>query len=1379
MQIKKSQVVQFVYLLWISISVSANTITVQNVNDEHKIPRKKVNCMFQDTKGFVWFGLINGLSKFDQYSYTFLNSRKNKVNPFPQADVKAILEIRPGLLLIGTSDKGLLIYDSEIERTYEVYCESVDLSKLNIRCLYIENFDIVWIGTSKGLYRVQILEQRADKFVVQLIKDIGFNKLYNDEFVYIKESTTGMIWFATMLDIGCYNPATGGINSMPLFYSAIKSFTFLDKKRILIGFYEIGLKIFDMETFKLEDFRIKGIPEKSLVRYVYKDKDENVWVSISNLGLVLFNPKESGAPYTPEKIIGYPKLNSNLIYQVNESRDGALWVCTEDGLNVITMKKAHFSSYQSEVTVQNIKHTAGVRYVLDSKKGFLWVGTLGGGLKQFDLSANKFTDVPLFVNGKEIGSRIQTILQDSRGYLWLGTEGEGIIRFRPDKNKGYLKGEIVNYRLYPIAFPSQTNTVLNDYIMCLLEDRRGNIWIGTWNGLSLIELSDAEKNDQSQITIKNFVNNASDNTTISNNTIMSLLQDNEGNVWAATQKGINKIQRTSKGYQFLHSFKNNSGDKLTEKIVLSMFQSKNGKFWFSSQQGGIFNLDTKTGIYEELNTNNAFFDNTINSIEEDRNGNLWIGSNNGLCLLNPISCSFNVYTTDDGLISNDFLLGSRCKIGDTLCFGSLSGLTFFSPLEITPAAFKPNLVFTDLRLFNKPININEEGSPLKRHISSEEKIHLKYNQNFITICFAALDYKHHNEIQYSCILEGLETSWNFLNNENKATYTSLAPGKYVFKVKAFSSVDYKNISEISIKIIVSPPFWNSVWAYILYLLIITISLIQTYRYIINKEKQKNALFVERLRAKKTHEADLMRLQFFTNISHEFRTPLTLLSAPLESLIKEDPDKAKAHSYYQLMQKNVQRLTRLIDQLLDFRKIEEGYLKMEWNHGDIIDFIRKTSETFQNYAQKRNIDFAFESGVPELFTYFDTDKLDKILFNLISNAFKYTENFGKISVCIDKKEGRDLPFTGLDHKYLEIKISDTGIGIPQEAIGKLFKPFQQIDKNKPIGSMATGIGLSLTKELILLHKGFITVNSEVGMGSIFAVYLPVYESSPKIVEHKTDEIPSEGNNQPKQKQTEETVSKSMVKPLILVVEDNADMRTFLKEELQAHYNVIEAQNGVEGLERAFERIPDLVISDIMMDKMDGVDLCVCLKTDERTSHIPVILLTARHSEDIKITGYETGADEYITKPFSKTILLSRIKNLIDQRRKLRVLFGKENNYDQSTIAFNKVDSTFLDKVNLAIEKHIDDPTFNPEMLASEMFLSKMQLYRKITALTNQTVYNYIRTIRLNKAANLLVKTDKQIAEISIMVGFNEPSSFTKSFQQKYNQTPSQYKKANSR
>ena len=531
------------------------------------------------------------------------------------------------------------------------------------------------------------------------------------------------------------------------------------------------------------------------------------------------------------------------------------------------------------------------------------------------------------------------------------------------------------------------------------------------------------------------------------------------------------------------------------------------------------------------------------------------------------------------------------------------------------------------------------------------------------------------------------------------------------------------------------------------------------------------------------ELEQMKLQFFTSISHEFRTPLSLIIDPLEKIINEKVNLTEVKKYGRLMHRNANRLLRMTNQLLDFRKLESGQLRLELTLCDIIPFIKNITETFHIQALRRNIQFNFESAFESLQIYIDPDKLEKILYNLISNAFKYTPDGGEITLGIlpYKVEADKIDSIG----RIVISVKDNGIGIPANSLENIFNIFYQVKNNSLYQSEGTGIGLALTKELVSLHNGEIIVESEPGKGSFFKILLPAcYSSNDKDIKEKID------IGLPTSKHSEmfcDTVTSQSIKkykslnenphnnsfPLLLIIEDNNDVRTYLKEELSLHFAIIESSNGIEGFERAVITIPDLIISDVMMPGIDGLTLCRKLKTDECTSHIPIILLTARQSEEYKIEGYETGADAYITKPFNTNVLRARIKNLIESRQKLRELFSKGPAFDPKLMATNSVDKAFMNKVIEIVEKNLDNINFDIELFAENLNMSRAQLYRKIKALTNQTVHDFITTIRLNKAALLLIKGELSISEVAYEVGYTQPNNFSRSFSKQFGQTPSEY------
>lgn len=1352
-----------------------SSIIIENLNERFGLERNQVNCVLQDSIGFLWFGMANGLYRYD--NTTIKNTGTSNIISLDHLDIRSITEYKKGVLLLGTYDYGLVSYNTQLEKFDTLsFNTKIDFSNIKINCIAVEESGIIWVGTKSGLYKLKGSNNSANTF--ELLQHFIWQNtdLMTDEIIDIKISEQGDIWYLAMFSIGYINKQTNTIVSYPTL-DANTSFVFLDDNRILISCYGSGLKIFNVDSFELDadwDFHDE---EDIKARYVYKDSKGNIWMSISNVGLFLLDPtlKLNNATFISNSSNQYNTLNSNVILYIGESKDGTLFICSDAGINIIHQKDVYFNSVSSEFDKKS-GFFYGIRAVSAINRNEVLIGTMGKGLKHFNLNNKKLSNIILDPANKDLGKNIQAILKDKKGNVWLGTEGDGVMKIIPDGNSLIKQHKFINYRAFNEPFPNKT--MLNDFIMCLLEDTQENIWIGTWYGLSLLKQAERLKKDQSEAEIVNFLNDPKNNSSLSSNTVLCMLLDNTGKVWIGTQNGLNKVVTTDNAYYFENCIKDINGNSLNAKSILSIYQSKKGDIWFSTADGGICLFDPQKMLFYEFNENNGFINHVVNSIIEDENRNLWLGTGDGICRYDPETRAFNVYKREDGLVTNLFLLNAQSKLEDKLFFGGDKGFVYFTPENIKPVLYDKNLVFTDVKIFNNSLPVNLENGVLRKSICYTESIELKYNQNLITFEFSALNFNQQKDIQYSCILEGLENSWNNLGKEQKITYTNLKHGSYIFKVIAYDSGYRNNAEQIALNIRIHPPFWKRKIAYVLYIVIIIVGAYYIYSYFLNLEKKKSAIALERLNAKKEHEIDLMKLRFFMNVSHEFRTPLTLLSAPLEALMKGKADKAKTNSYYQVMHQNIQKLKRLIDELLELRKIDAGYLKMEWKIGDMVDFIKRIFDTFQTYAEKRNIRLIFETEIDELNMYFDADKLDKVIFNLLSNAFKYTENDGNISLSINihKDTGQNLRDNNID--YVQIKIKDSGVGISKNSINTIFQRFHNSENIKPIDSASTGIGLSLAKELIDLHMGTIEVESEENIGSTFTICLPVYKKIPhanaesnQISENLSDNIELvENNNDPEEVHLE--VSKGQ-KPIVLIVEDNPDLRNFLFNELKDNFDILQCANGKEGFNTAIQKIPDLIVSDIMMEKMDGVTMCKQLKSDEKTSHVPVILLTARHADNMKLDSYQIGADDYITKPFNIDILKTRINNLINQRRKLRAKFSLGIDNVHTIDPSNTLDSRFIEKLNKVINENIDSTELNPTFLASKMAMSRMQLYRKVTALTDNTVSNYIRTIRLNRSVQLLLTTDLQIAEIATKVGFTEPSNFTKSFSKHFNQTPSQF------
>jgi len=809
-------------------------------------------------------------------------------------------------------------------------------------------------------------------------------------------------------------------------------------------------------------------------------------------------------------------------------------------------------------------------------------------------------------------------------------------------------------------------------------------------------------------------------------------------------------------------------------------------------------------------------------ILEDNSGNLWLSGNNGLSRFNPKTEECRNYNRYDGLQGNQFTMRAYHQGEDgEMFFGGVNGFNAFYPEDIKDNPFMPAVAITDFKIANKSVSTGkqEDGRTiLNKSITATNEIELSYKDN-VEFQFAALHYAASENNKYAYMLEGFDNGWNYTDAQHRfAIYKNMNPGKYVFKVKASNNDGLWNEEGVSLQIIVIPPFWQTAWFKSVCGLLALAGLIGIYEIKVraikahkvaleaqvvkrtseleeatealkksNEERIEHALQLQRMEAEHVHQIDLMKLRFFTNISHEFRTPLTLILGPLEKMLSGGETSRK---HLAMMYRNAQNLQRLMNQILDFRKLESGKLKLEASFGDIIEFIAKIVDSFQPLADRKNIDYKFRSSVEILEGWFDTDKLDKILCNLLANALKFTPDGGKVSIFVKSvtcsKTGEHHNSALSSEKWVHIKVCDTGIGVDANKIRLLFDRFYQVDDQSTRQFEGTGIGLALAKDLVELHYGSIEVTSEKGEGSTFIVKIPIgkeYLKSDEVIEHVLPlgsesagaKIPilDIAAGSPAEEAAYQNMEEQQSAPVILIVEDNADMRSYICDELSSQYRVCQAADGIEGMDKAFESVPDLIIADVMMPQMNGEQMCQRLKSDERTNHIPLIMLTARSSEEHTIQGLESGADDYIAKPFNMQILKTRVSNLLDSRRKLREKYSRQIWLEPNDIAMESVDEKFLRRAMEIVEEHMSDSQFGVEMFSKNLFMSRMNLYRKLKALTGQTPNQFIRTLRLKKAAKLLVECGMSVTEAMYEVGFNSFSYFRKVFREQFGLPPAEY------
>jgi signal transduction histidine kinase/DNA-binding response OmpR family regulator/streptogramin lyase len=941
---------------------------------------------------------------------------------------------------------------------------------------------------------------------------------------------------------------------------------------------------------------------------------------------------------------------------------------------------------------------------------------------------------------------------DYEGILWIGTYYGGLNRF---DGKNFTR-----YR-YNANDPAGLS---NDHIWEIYEDRERNLWIGTLGGG--IDLLDRKTN-----RFTNYRSTPGQPGPLRSNYISAILQDRKGNLWVGSSSGIAVLQKGKTTPLFFQ--RSNDKNSLSEDNVICLLEDSKGRMWIGTREG--LNLyNEQTGQFQVFTTSDGLPANMILNILEDNHQTLWISTPNGLCNAIPVEkeegLSFTIITYDEmnNLQHLEFNDNAALKTrSGELIFGGPSGFNIIDADKIKKLSNRPEIVFTGLQILNKAVEPGElvnDRVLLKQSLSRLGAIDLEYSENVFSIEFASLDFTHSRRDRYAYMLEGFNTDWLYADHtQRRATYTNLNPGHYTLKVKVLNRDGlWSDIKTLRINI--QPPFWRTPLAYIIYVLIAAGLFLLARRITLDRIHMRFEVRQQRREAERAHALEQLKTKFFTNVSHEFRTPLSLIIAPLERIIRQTADDEQKKQL-NLVQRNAKRLLNLVNQLLDFRKMEVQEVKLHPAIGDIVSFIHDISNSFMDVAEKKKMQYSFSSNVDSLEIYFDRDKIEKILFNLLSNAFKYTHDNGIVSVNLVYNQ----PVTVDGDGTLAIEVLDTGIGIPANQHEKIFERFFQTDVPTSMVNQGTGIGLAITKEFVRLHNGIITVKSEPEKGSCFTVLLParkIAEPSVRVA------ISAMAGDVEEQLPLEESNTKDR-KKTIIIVEDNEDLRFYLKDNLKMQYHIEEATNGREGWEKIKRLNPDLVVSDIMMPVMDGIELARKIKSETPTAHIPVILLTAMGSEEKQLEGLKAGVNDYITKPFTFEILASRIRNLLAQQKLLQKRFQKQIEVNPGEVTVTPVDERFLKQALEVVEKFIGEPDFSVEDLSREMHMSRVALYKKILSLTGKAPLEFIRSIRLKRAAQLLVKSGLSVSEVAYEVGFNNPKNFTKYFKEEFKVLPSQF------
>ena len=1331
-----------------TIFISAQTNyppTIHKYNMQDGLSNDIVYDICQDDDGCIWFATAEGISKFNSSDFS----------SFYWYHVKTKLGNHQALKVIYLQNKiysatpfGLIVYDMETDHFKIVMPEGIN--SMIVKALAKSQDGNIWVASYSG--------QGVYKFN---IKDESFTPLkyeYTDSrIISLYEGTEGLLYIGThfggldIVDLNKnktvnYNELNTGIPGKQVEEILEDSFG-----NIWLGIWK-GIALYDKKTHQIK--RIENdILNNSEINALTEDQDGNLWVG-TETGLFSFNIREALVNPSNFKVNLYNEtqdeygLSYRTVLDIHCDFENNIWIATNSGgVNLIPHSQPKFNRIIYDKRLENSLSYRRVTSVSEDRIGNLWITTDGGGINYFDTKRQQNT-IYNTQNSNLKDDAVLCSLIDTDEEVWFGTYYHTLNRKIAGQNK---------FIIYE-GSETKENSILEGDVFCLEEDAYKRIWIGQRSGLVYF---DKKENQFTQIPQLKWI------------TTRCLFATKNG-IYIGTQPGVCFYDFVTKEIKNLHPV-------LEHLFVNCLYVDKNENLWIGTNGQGLYHYDIKSDSIDNYVIQSGLPSDNVCKILEDSENNLWLTTTKGISKISKGGKQIQNFTDKDGVQSGMFIENSGIKThSGKLFFGGTEGVTFFNPVEITEDLQQSNIILTNFQLFNNTVPVRSEefpDSPLEKTINYVKEISLKYDESVFSIEYASVDYRSTNQINYAYILEGVDDEWNYVKNKKTATYRYLPPGTYTFKVMAsnlngaFDTSKYK-----SLLIRIEPPFYLTWWAYIIYTLLLALVSYFIWNFITVKTRALSRIRYERLARQKSEELHQEKLLFFTNISHELKTPLTLIAAPVDRLLNEETSSEKKY-LLSLIKRNVVRLLNNINQIMDIRKIDRNQMKLRVKELEVISFVGEIVDLFKDMAQSQNIDLEYSHQDENIRGWVSPEFLDKILCNLLSNALKFTPDHGEVIVDVFLMSKKNLK-----ENQLCIEITDTGKGIPPQNLPYIFERFYQVESNKPeFVGMGSGVGLHLVKSLVELHKGNITVKSKIDVGTKFILTIP-YTADCYTAEER--------NNSDYVYYHEEQLSAIAVKPectqkvtsatilqgsKLLIIDDDPEILNFLKYELSSDYEVVTAENGRIGLEKAYDVIPDLIISDVMMPGIDGISVCKELKSNINTSHIPIILLTAKSSVDDRIEGLEVGADSYIPKPFDIRHLRVRVKKLIELRENIRNNYAKqlENKIEEKPKGLSAIDEELLQKIIAYVNANISNPDVNGESIAKHVAMSRMSLHRKLKALTGLSAGDFIRNIRLEKGKNLLEAGGKTVSEVSYEVGYSSPSYFYTCFVRKYGAPPSDF------
>ncbi|MDR1718639.1 MAG: response regulator [Dysgonamonadaceae bacterium] len=1327
----------FILPLFYAPVFAQHTFGFNQLTIKDNLSSGSITCLLEDKKGFIWIGTSDGLNKYDGYQIVVYKHNPQQENSIGGNFIRCLYEDSENNLWIGLKGGGLSRMDLSTGQitTFRHEKPSGSLSYNDVSGIVEDRNGNLWIAVDRG--GLDMFSPQTNTFTNYPLKHPS-GELLNNALTDIALDKRNTLWLSSWGGgIYCFDIQTKTFSIPPQWGNSTSKNIVeinIDSKGIVwISSGDKGIYALDPEKNSCRNYS-SATPS---VRSSFEDNEGNLWVAASVKGGILDTQND--------KFTYINGLLSDFINCVYQDHNGNVWIGTSAGVNLYNPLTSQFSWICKENDLVSLSDE-GVYALLKDRRDNIWIGGHNciDKISPDRKSINKC--VLHAVDQESVIPIFQSFCEAENGIIWIGTYAKFLIKYDPATDR---------FSRIEIPPPPEMNVSYRN-VYGIYEDWDHSLWLST-------ELGVINYNPSTGVFTPLF---ESKQIIYPEEKTHVIYRDRNLELWIGTEAGLQHYSRDLKIKEIYTQ--NDSEASVTNNFITTIYEDLEGIFWIGTM-GGLHRFDKNEKKFELVKRPGMDYGDPVFGFCEDKNGILWMTTTTGIIKFNPKDNTFYLYDESDGLHNKGFLLGAfyQAKDGELL-FGGKNGFNTFYPEALKINEQKPTVVITDFQIFNRSVLPGEKGI-LTRLISETDKIKIKHSQSVISFQFVALNFVSPSKNQYQYKMEGFDHEWISANpGQRTVTYTNLNPGEYTFLVKASNNNGVWNETPASLNITIQPPFWRTGYAFAVYFILLCGLIYLLFSYFMIRERDKNNLEIAKLEAKQIRELDNMKFNLFTNISHEFRTPLSLILGPLTQIIEKKNYNREDEGLFQMMFRNSERLLRLVNQLLDFRKIEAGKMELNMKYDDIIRFIIDLTSSFTFYAQEKNIQYITTSSIVNSWMNFDPDKLDKILYNLISNAFQYTPEGGKIEVNLSETIENNK-------KYLQIQVSDTGIGISNEEKEKLFTAFYQGKRRKILRNEGSGIGLALTKELVDLYQGKIYVESKVEHGAVFTVLLPVAEQKPEkeVLKVFNDPATKEPDKQKTTPKTEVIASSN----LILIVEDYPDMRMYLERILSDQFKILSAKDGEEALKIASEYIPDLIISDIMMPVMDGLELLKALRKNESTNHIPIILLTAKHMESNVLEGYKTGADDYIIKPFSEEMLKTRIENVLSSRKMMWEQYKqyKDINEYREKLSENPQKQAFVKKINEIIIEHIADPYFGIELLADELKMSLNQLFRKMKALMDTTPYSVILQVRMNRAAQLMTEGNLNTSEIAFAVGYQELSNFSRAFKKYYNLSPRDYLK----